>query len=163
MSIERHSSKNEQTNQRFVDRIAPHRIAPPSEEEIFGAREFREIELGLLQMQVLWLLSRKSTHGYELMKLLNAIKKTKITQGTLYPTLQALEKRDLIKRHDEDRKSTYSITLKGRKVMNETCMDFSRTFFGIFQNFVCEKCVGHSEHVEQHEDKNDFIKIGDKK
>lgn len=151
MSIERHSS------------ILPHRDAPPSPEEIFGEREFSEIELGLLQMQVLWILSRKSTHGYELMKILNNIKKTKITQGTLYPTLQSLEKRELIKRHDLDRKSVYSITAKGKKVMNETCLDFSRTFFGIFQNYVCEKCV-HPENVGQHaHEHDDLIKIGEKK
>src|SRR3989338_2274105 len=150
MSIERHSSTQ------------PHRNAPPSEKEIFGEREFSEIELGLLQMQILWLLSRKSTHGYDIMKMLGEIKKTKVTQGTLYPTLQSLKKRALIKRHDEDRKSVYSITLKGRKVMNETCLDFSRTFFGIFQNFVCEKCVGHDDHVGQHKH-NDLVNIGDKK
>ena len=148
MSIERH--------------IAPHRNAPPSAEEIFGGRGFSEIELGLLQMQILWLLSRKSTHGYDLMKLLNNIKKTKITQGTLYPTLQSLEGRELIKRHDEDRRSIYNITLKGRKVMNETCMDFSRTFFGIFQNFVCEKCVHpHDSNSSNNNIKKDeLVKIG---
>ena len=145
-----------------IERHTPHRSAPPSEKEIFGEREFSEIELGLLQMQILWLLSRKSTHGYDIMKMLGEIKKTKVTQGTLYPTLQSLEKRALIKRHDEDRKSVYSITLKGRKVMNETCLDFSRTFFGIFQNFVCEKCVGYDDHVGQHKH-NDLVNIGDKK
>ncbi len=150
MSVERH--------------IAPHGGAPPSPEEIFGQRKFSEIELGMLQMQVLWALSRKSTHGYDLMKVLNEIKKTKITQGTLYPTLQALEERELIKKHEDERKSVYSITAKGRKVMNESCLDFSRTFFGIFQNYVCEKCVGHPEHVGQHTHKNDkLVEIGDKK
>ncbi len=124
-----------------VERHTPHRIKPPSSEEIFGKRGFSEIELGILQMQVLWLLSRKPTHGYEIMKVLSAIKKTKITQGTLYPTLQRLEERGLIKRHEEGRKSVYSITLRGTKVMNDSCMDFSKTFFGIFQNFVCEKCL----------------------
>src|SRR3989338_997410 len=150
MSIGRHSS------------ILPHRDAPPTESEIFGEREFSEIELGLLQMQILWVLSHKSTHGYKLMKVLSEIKKTKITQGTLYPTLQSLEGRGLIKGHDSDRKTVYNITTKGRKVMNETCMDFSRTFFGIFQSFVCQKCVGHDEHVGKHAH-NELVKIGEKK
>ena len=162
MSMERHISKHGKANQIFLGQT-PHRDAPPSESEIFGDREFSEIELGLLQMQILWILNHKSTHGYELMKILNEIKKTKVAQGTLYPTLQSLEKRSLIKRHDEYRKTIYSITLKGRKVMNETCMDFSKTFFGIFQNYVCEKCVGHDEHVGQHHHKDELIKIGEKK
>ncbi|MFA4820535.1 MAG: PadR family transcriptional regulator [Candidatus Aenigmatarchaeota archaeon] len=140
-----------------IERHMPRRNTPPSSEEIFGMRKFSEIELGLLQMQILWLLSRKSTHGYEIMKILSNIKKTKITQGTLYPTLQALEGRGLIKRHEEGRRSIYSITLRGRKVMNETCMDFSKTFFGIFQNFVCEKCVRPQDK------KDELVKIGEKK
>ena len=161
MSVERHITKDGLKNQRFVGQPLPHRENPPSPEEIFGERKFSEIELGILQMQVLWILSRKSTHGYDLMKILNDIKKTKVAQGTLYPTLQALEERELIKKHEEDRKSVYNITAKGRKVMNESCLDFSRTFFGIFQNYVCEKCVGHSGHESSHKD--ELVKIGDKK
>jgi DNA-binding PadR family transcriptional regulator len=123
----------------------------PTEKEIFGDRKFSEIEVGLLQMQVLWILNHKPSHGYELMKILNEIKKTKITQGTLYPALGSLEKRSLIKSRKDERKVVYDITPEGRKVMSETCTDFSKTFFGIFQNYVCEKCV-----------KQDTIKIGDK-
>ncbi|MCX8147478.1 MAG: PadR family transcriptional regulator [Candidatus Woesearchaeota archaeon] len=99
-----------------------------------------EIELGILQMQILWLLSRKSTHGYELMKSLNSLKKTKITQGTLYPTLQRLEELKLVSRKQEKRKIIYNLTPKGRKAMTEGCNDFARTFFGIFNDFVCGRC-----------------------
>ena len=62
-----------------------------------GNRHIGYIDLGILQMQILWLLNRKDTHGYELMKNLNEIKNTKITQGTLYPALQRLEELNLIK------------------------------------------------------------------
>ena len=98
-----------------------------------------EIELGLLQMQVLWLL-KKPTHGYELMKRLNEIKTTKITQGTLYPTLQRLEELKLITSKTEQRKKIYHLTGKGKKVMRDSCSDFCKTFHGIFHDFVCEKC-----------------------
>ena len=113
------------------------RVAPPSTEEIFGEHKFSEIELGMLQMQILWIVDKKPTHGYEMMKLLNTIKKTKITQGTLYPALAALEERGFIKRDEQERRTVYSITSSGKRVMNDTCTDFSRTFFGIFQSFVC--------------------------
>lgn len=103
-----------------------------------------EIELGILQMQILWLLNRKSTHGYELMKNLNSLKKTKVTQGTLYPTLQRLEELGLVSRKEEKRKVVYSLTQKGRKVMTDGCNDFARTFFGIFNDFVCGRC-NHGE------------------
>ena len=134
------------------------RIEPPSEKEIFGEHKFGEIELGMLQMQILWIVDRKPTHGYDMMRILNEIKKTKITQGTLYPALAILEERGYIKREEQERKVVYNITSAGKKAMNEACTDFSKTFFGIFQNFVCEKCVGH-----EHEHDKDVVKIGGKK
>lgn len=125
---------------------------PPREEEIFGkSRVIGEIELGLLQMQILWVLNRQPTHGYDIMKQMQVLKSTKVTQGTLYPTLQRLLNLGLIERRDEDRKVVYTITEKGKKVMNDACTDFTRTFFGIFHDFVCEKCVHR-----------DFVKVGEK-
>ncbi len=105
------------------------------------ARGKSEIELGLLQMQVLWLLSRKPTHGYDLMKDLNLLKKTRITQGTLYPTMQRLEELGMVKREEMKRKVVYHLTAKGKQTMTDACRDFSRTFFGIFNDFVCNKCT----------------------
>jgi len=113
----------------------------PGVMELAKERKPSEIELGMLQMQILWILSRKSTHGYEIMKSLSALKGTKITQGTLYPTLQRLENLGLIKRKEEDRRIDYHISGKGRKIMEQACLDFTRTFFGVFQDFVCGKCV----------------------
>ena len=122
-----------------VDR---HTFIPPTKEEIFSDEAPRsEIDLGMLQMQILWVLERKPSHGYELMKELSLLKKMSITQGTLYPTLQKLEKLGLIKGRDDDRKIVYSITGKGRATMTSACSEFTRTFFGIFHDFVCEKCV----------------------
>lgn len=103
-------------------------------------RHIPEIELGLLQMQILWLLNKKATHGYELMKRLNEIKTTKITQGTLYPTLQRLEELKLIKSKERARRKNYVLTPKGKKIMKNSCVDFCRTFHGIFEDFVCDKC-----------------------
>jgi len=105
-----------------------------------------EIELGILQMQILWLLSRHPTHGYELMKTLTVLKGTNITQGTLYPTLKRLEELDLIKGIEKDRRIVYNITSKGKKVMNDTCLEFVKTFYGIFHDFACESCTFYEEH-----------------
>ncbi len=90
-------------------------------------------------MQVLWLLKRP-THGYELMKNLNTLKRTKITQGTLYPTLQRLEELKLIASKTSGRKRVYHLTDKGRITMRNNCEEFCRTFVGIFKDFVCGKC-----------------------
>ena len=124
------------------------RTEMPTVEELFGDARPNEIELGLLQMQLLWLISKKDIHGYELMKELEIIKGKKITQGTLYPTLQKLEKHGYIKGHTEDNRVTYKITQTGKAIMNETSTDFIKTFFGIFHDFACKRCIGH-EHVEK--------------
>lgn len=125
-----------------VDRHIKGGFQPPTEEEIFRPERLKsEIELGMLQMQILWILNRKPRHGYEIMKELSVLKGTKITQGTLYPTLQKLEGSGLVERDEEARRIVYHTTEKGKKVMNQTCSEFTRTFFGIFHDFVCNKCV----------------------
>lgn len=98
-----------------------------------------ELELGLLQMQILWLLKRPS-HGYALMKSLNALKRTKITQGTLYPALQRLEELGLIRRKKVARKHVWHLTEKGKRTMKRSCAEFCVTFQGIFRDFICERC-----------------------
>src|SRR3989338_7011482 len=106
----------------------------PGVMELAKERKPSEIELGMLQMQVLWLLSRKSNHGYDMMKDLNNLKRTKVTQGTLYPTIQRLEEIELVKRQEMERRIIYHLTPLGRQVMADACRDFSRTFFGIFND-----------------------------
>lgn len=99
-----------------------------------------EIELGLLQTQILWLLSRKSTHGYDLMKTLTLLRGSPMTQGTLYPTMQRLEELALVSKEAQERRIIYHMTEKGRKIMNQTCMAFVKTFYGIFHDYACERC-----------------------
>lgn len=98
-----------------------------------------ELELGLLQMQILWLLKRPA-HGYALMKALNELKQTKITQGTLYPALQRLEELGLIKRQRVERRHIWHLTDNGKHTMQRACGEFCKTFHGIFQDFVCGRC-----------------------
>lgn len=99
-----------------------------------------EIELGLLQMQILWLLSRKSSHGYELMKTLTVLRGARMTQGTFYPTAHRLEELGLVERVADDRKIVYHVSEKGMRIMNETCLAFVKTFYGIFHDYACERC-----------------------
>jgi DNA-binding MarR family transcriptional regulator len=102
-----------------------------------------EIELGMLQMQTLWILSRGPMHGYDLMKALSALKGTEITQGTLYPMLKRLEELGLIRSEDEGRRVVNHITEKGKHVMSIACLDFVKTFYGIFHDYACKRCDIH--------------------
>lgn len=101
-----------------------------------------ELEIGILQMHILWLLDKKPTHGYELMKKLTKIKKKDITQGALYPALQKLEHNGLIEFEKEAvrGKKVYTITKKGKIQMETACRDFCDIFGGIYKDFVCGCC-----------------------
>ena len=102
----------------------------------------RGVELGMLQMQVLWLLGKKPAYGYEMMRELNAIKKTKVTQGTLYPLLVKLAAAGFVKgeRKGARNKRVYSLTPKGRAVMRQSCAEFVGNFSGIISDFKCTSC-----------------------
>ncbi|MFC2142806.1 PadR family transcriptional regulator [Candidatus Aenigmatarchaeota archaeon] len=107
---------------------------------ILGKKATSEIELGMLQMQILWLLNRTPVHGYSLMKDLSKIKNKKITSGTLYPTLQKLLDMRYIEKKNKKGKIVYNTTKKGNKAMKDACSDFCKTFHGIYQDFVCRSC-----------------------
>lgn len=102
----------------------------------------QHFDLGVLQMQILWLVGRTPMHGYELMRQLNDIKSTKVEQGTLYPALQKLEEQEFIQVKETGRrgKKIYELTEAGREAMVRTCEEFSKTFSGIFEDFVCKSC-----------------------
>ncbi len=95
---------------------------------------------GFLEMQILWLLNKKKSYGYELMKILSDMKGKRITQGTVYPTLAKLKSEGLIKSEKVGNKNMYEITKRGKKISFELCEDFSKMFIGIFKDFVCSKC-----------------------
>lgn len=102
----------------------------------------KEDSLGVLQMQVLWLLEKGPTHGYELMKKLNGIKSTTIEQGTLYPLLQKLEENKYIRVKEVGKRGrkVYELTTNGRIIMKKVCEEFAFTFDGIFHDYKCKKC-----------------------
>ncbi len=102
----------------------------------------KDVDLGMLQMQVLWLLEKEPNHGYALMKKLNDIKQTKIEQGTLYPVLQKLQNSGYIEVGDTGTRGRkiYEITVKGKTIMRRSCEDFIFTFDDIIQDYKCKKC-----------------------
>lgn len=96
------------------------------------------LDLTLLQLKVLWEISKKDSCGYDILKSLNE----KITHGTLYPLLQSLEKADLIqsKKAGIRGKKDYKITTKGKKELQKSCVNFCKIYNESFKEFVCEVC-----------------------
>jgi len=102
----------------------------------------RNVDLGLLQLQVLWLLSKKKSCGYELMKELNALKKTSITQGVLYPVLAGLMRREIIRVSGKGTrgKKFYVVTALGKRELKRNCLEFLKTFAGVITDYKCSLC-----------------------
>lgn len=104
------------------------------------------INLGLLELQVLWLLGKHPAHGYALMQQLSKIKRHAITQGTLYPLLAKLLRKKLAHSKSEREggklRKTYSLTEKGKGIMEESCRQFVEVYAGMVVDYDCSGCTG---------------------
>ncbi len=104
------------------------------------------INLGLLELQVLWLLGKAPLHGYALMRQLSGIKKHAITQGTLYPLLAKLSAKKLVSatlsREGNRARKTYQLTSYGKTVMEESCRQFVEVYSGMVLDYGCSGCSG---------------------
>ncbi len=89
---------------------------------------------GMLSFFILWLLSKKSMHGQEIAKEIMKRKGIKPSPGTLYPTLDELAKRGLIKGKNEGKLIIYSLTKKGRNSIKKSMNYFCKAFGEIFRN-----------------------------
>ncbi|MFH0836200.1 MAG: PadR family transcriptional regulator [Candidatus Micrarchaeota archaeon] len=107
----------------------------------------KSVDLGLLQMQILWFLSKNPTHGYELTKQLNQVKQTKVTQSTMYPALAKLVELGLVESKTEGSrgKRIYRVSRKGKRALEKAMTDFCSCFIGIFKDAHCSKCGSRVE------------------
>jgi len=110
----------------------------------FNMSADRHVDVGLLELQVLWLLNKRPLHGYLLMRELSQIKQAAITQGTLYPLLAKLAKRQWIKPSAEGprRKKTYQLTSEGARVMDTACREFVQIYSSMIFDYCCSSCKG---------------------
>lgn len=99
---------------------------------------FYMLDLTLLQLKVLWEISKKHRCGYELM----GLGKKRITQGTMYPLLQSLEKPGLIvgAHNGARRKKSYRITSEGEKILKQECRKLCAVYREIFKEYICTRC-----------------------
>jgi len=88
---------------------------------------------GMLSFLILWLLSKKPMYGQELAKEIGKRRGTKPNPGTIYPALNELKKRGLVKSKKEGRVTNYHVTEKGRKGITTACEYFCKAFGEIFE------------------------------
>ena len=84
----------------------------------------KQAAMRMFSLFVLWLLSKKPTHGYEIIHILNKEHEfAKIGPSHIYPFLRKLSNMKLIKVKEQKTgarvKKLYSITPLGKKKMNE--------------------------------------------
>ncbi|MBI5884695.1 PadR family transcriptional regulator [archaeon] len=101
-------------------------------------------DYSILELQALFLLSRKAMHGYELMQLLGAKRKKKVTAGTLYPILKKLKGRGLIKlkqaKGNNRGKKVYELSVEGRKELRKAGRELTGFLNDLIAEFRCSYC-----------------------
>ncbi len=101
-----------------------------SEEE--HQRWSKEVRRGALSMLVLSLLNKKSAYGYELVKKMEEkVSFLVFEQGTIYPILRRLEKRELLSSNwsyeDKNKpKKYYSLTPEGERALDMMVRTWSK-------------------------------------
>lgn len=76
---------------------------------------------GMMEPAILGALADKPMHGYEIISYLEEKSHGiwRPSPGSVYPTLQLLEEKDLIMSHQEDGKKTYHLTTAGKTAAQE--------------------------------------------
>ncbi len=92
---------------------------------------------GFLSFIILWMVSRKGRTGAEISKELQRRKGSRPSPGTIYPCLKKLKKKGLIKTASGKK---YTLTPKGRKVLNESLTGFFDLFCDLDEMRSC--CPG---------------------
>ncbi len=97
----------------------------------------------MLELQVLWHLSQKNTHGYALIQDLSKHRSAPLTPGTLYPLLARFEKQRLIHvtQTGERDKKVYALTTDGQALLDKLAHEFTEIFDGIYTKYHCSACT----------------------
>lgn len=113
----------------------------PETEDTTAQNWMKEVQKGYIRMGILILLSKKSSHGYEIMKEINNRTKGfwQPTPGGIYPILRDLEKSGYIKGRWEKQKNrnlkTYKITQSGEAILKRAIIKQAQIFNNISSLF----------------------------
>jgi PadR family transcriptional regulator PadR len=91
---------------------------------------------GMLSFFILWLLSKKPMYGQEMANEIGKRRGSKPNPGTIYPALKDLEKRGMVRSSLKGRKTTYRLTEKGERGIQNACEYFCKAFGEIFQEYI---------------------------
>lgn len=87
---------------------------------------------GFLSFLILFILSKKSMCGQEITEEIEKRKGCRPSPGTIYPALKHLKENNLIKEKKEGKTISYTLTTEGKKTLEESKIQFCRTFKDIF-------------------------------
>lgn len=93
----------------------------------------KEIMRGSIDILILSLIGKKDTYGYEIVKQLKASSQDlyAMSEGTLYPALKRLEKKEWISSYWGDseeggRRKYYTLTENGKKALNSKLIEWNQ-------------------------------------
>ncbi len=139
---------------------------PPSPRGDFGSGGFRA-RRGMIEPAILELLLEKPMHGYEVISQLEEKSNGmwRPSAGSIYPTLQLLEEKELVESSEKDGKKVYTLTDKGRGAA-ELAKEQSDHLRAGFEHFADrDRAEGrrmnlhHSYQRQFHKDMGDVIKL----
>ena len=87
---------------------------------------------GFLAFQILHELKKETLCGDDLAECIGKKKGSKLTPGTIYPTLKYLRKYKLLSRKKDGRKKFYTLTAKGKEEYKLVKRDFIKIFKEIY-------------------------------
>jgi len=91
----------------------------------------RQVKKGILDFVILLCLNRQELYGYEMIKSIKRIADLDISEGTIYPLLNRLTKRELVHHKWIERdagvpRKYYTITEKGRIAMKKMLLSWGQ-------------------------------------
>jgi len=96
----------------------------------------QHITKNLLDIQILSIINKQPTWGYQIKKQIEAVSGLKIRHGTLYPLLRKLENKGLITSQKQQGKRT-------RKIYTTT--EKGKTYVRVFYKVLEEKLLEHKD------------------
>ena len=96
------------------------------------------MDIGLLQMKILWLLKGREMHGYEIVRELS--KQRKVSHPNIYVALRKLVNSGLVAVRNDGRRKVYHITAAGARALNESMNEFVKMYEEFFRASICSRC-----------------------
>ncbi len=101
----------------------------------------KSMRIATTRLQILWLLSKSSLTGKQIVSGLSKLKGLAVAHPNIYTSLRAMEKAGFVSSKRSGRSVTWSITKKGRKELMEMANMLIKSIDGMIEEIKCSRCI----------------------